>query len=326
MSVASATVVICAYSEERWAQLTQAVESVRRQRRVADQTILVIDHNPTLLEQAGRAFPGVTTVASEGTPGLSGARNTGIAEASGDVIAFLDDDAEADPAWLETLLAAYTDPTVLGVGGGIDPVWALGRPPHFPEEFDWVVGCSYRGLPLETASVRNMIGANMSCRRSVFSTVGGFRESLGRVGRHPLGCEETELCLRARAHWPDGVFLYEPRARVRHHVSAQRGTFHYFRQRCWSEGLSKVAVSGYVGRNDALASERDYVVHTLPGGVARGLADLLRRGDVGGLGRAAWIAAGLTWTSAGFVTGSLRLRRAAAPADAPTFSLVEGPA
>src|SRR5439155_542168 len=76
------------------------------------------------------------------------ARTTGIDRADrGDVIAFLDDDAVAEPDWLETMLRAYGDGSVMAVGGRIEPLWAAGRPGWFPPEFDWVVGCTYVGLP-----------------------------------------------------------------------------------------------------------------------------------------------------------------------------------
>src|SRR5581483_12443163 len=101
-----------------------------------------------------------------------GARNTGVSVATGSVCAFLDDDAEAAPDWLAWLVKAYADKDVLGVGGAIEPAWQDRRPEWFPEEFDWVVGCSYRGMPVISADTRNLIGANMSFRRDVLVNVG----------------------------------------------------------------------------------------------------------------------------------------------------------
>src|SRR5881628_2113045 len=100
-----------------------------------------------------------------------------------------------------------------------------------------------------------MIGANMSARRELFSLVGGFRDGIGRLGRLPRGCEETELCIRARQRLPHAQFIYEPRARVTHAVPPSRATWSYFRSRCFAEGLSKARVSSSTGRRDALAAE-----------------------------------------------------------------------
>src|SRR5688572_30210695 len=192
------SVVICAYTEERWNELLASVESVQQQTLPPVEIIVVIDHNDALYQRARKILKNSMVIENQEVRGLSGARNSALALAKGSVIAFIDEDATASPDWLQTLNANYQDKTVLGVGGQVKPAWQIGRPAWFPEEFDWVVGCTYRGLPEQTASVRNLIGCNMSFRREVFSSVGGFRNGIGRIGTLPVGCEETELCIRAR--------------------------------------------------------------------------------------------------------------------------------
>lgn len=317
----SISVVICAYTEVRWRELVAAVASARRQTVAPLEVIVVVDHSPRLLERARAELPEVIVVANHEPPGLSGARNSGVAVARGGVVAFLDDDAAAAPDWLEQLITAYVDERVLGVGGEIEPVWESARPRWFPAEFGWVVGCTFRGLPERTSVVRNPIGANMSFRRELFETVGGFRSGFGRVGTRPLGCEETEWCIRAQRRRPDGVMLYEPRARVTHRVTASRARWRYFTSRCYAEGMSKALVAQVAGKRDALASERTYVVRTLPRGVARAFADA-GRGDPAGLARAGAIVVGVTITAAGYLIGRVRgvvdrsRARTAAPAHA----------
>ncbi|WP_051324520.1 glycosyltransferase family 2 protein [Candidatus Solirubrobacter pratensis] len=298
------SVVICAYADRRWPELQEAVESVRAQSLPPLETIVVIDHNPALLELARRGLPGAIVIENEEPRGLSGARNSGLRRARGAVVAFLDDDAIAEPDWLQWLAAPYAEPEVLGVGGAIEPRWAGERPAAFPPEFQWVVGCSYEGLPTRRAPVRNVIGASMSMRRDVFELAGGFQTGIGRVGPIPLGCEETELCIRARRRRGDGVFLYEPRSRVAHRVPEGRTTWSYFCSRCFAEGISKARVSSAAGPGDALASEREYVRRTLPAGVLRGIGDA-RRGDPWGLARATAIVMGLALTTLGYVAGSV---------------------
>jgi glycosyltransferase involved in cell wall biosynthesis len=298
----SISVVICAYTEARWRDLVAAAKSARSQTLPPLEVIVVVDHSPRLLERVRTGLPDVVAVANHASAGLSGARNSGVAAARGTVVAFLDDDAVAAPDWLERLTAAYLDERVLGVGGEIEPVWETGRPRWFPVEFGWVVGCTFRGLPERTSVVRNPIGANMSFRRELFEAVGGFHSGFGRVGTRPLGCEETEWCIRAQRRRPDGFMLYEPRARVAHRVTASRVRWRYFTSRCYAEGLSKALVAQVAGKRDALASERSYVARTLPRGVARGLADA-GRGDPAGLARAGAIIVGLSVTAAGYLVG-----------------------
>jgi GT2 family glycosyltransferase len=265
------SVVICAYTLDRWDDIRAAVASVRAQQPPIDEILLVVDHCPELLARATRELTGLRVLPNRERQGLSGARNTGVAEARGEIVAFLDDDAAADPAWAARLLEGYRDPHVLGVGGLVRPWWQGGRPDWFPAEFDWVVGCSYEGLPRCSGPVRNFIGANMSFRRAEVLAAGGFRTDLGRVGTRPLGCEETELCLRLSERHPDAVLLYQPSAAVRHHVPESRATWAYFRSRCYSEGLSKAMVSRRAGHQRALASERAYLRSTIPHACLRSL-------------------------------------------------------
>lgn len=310
----TASVVVCVYTEKRWFDITAAVGSVAAQDVAPVETIVVVDHNPRLLERAEREFgpAGVRVIANERTQGLSGARNTAVAAATGEVVVFLDDDAAARPGWLAALLAPYEDPDVIGVGGVAHPKWPGRRPRTLPGavpgdpdatgELDWVVGCTYTGQPVERAEMRNLMGCNMSLRAAVFTRVGGFAEDMGRIGKNPLGCEETELCIRARqAYVADGRaprILFEPRAAVDHRVSDDRVSWRYLLRRGWAEGISKAAVSKVVGTGDSLSTESSYAMKVLPAGVLREARD---RNPAS----AAAIVACFGVTAAGYVRGRL---------------------
>lgn len=294
---ADISVIICAYTEARWNDLIAAVTSVQHQHTSPGEIIVVVDHNPSLLERTRREIEGVLVLENRDSRGLAGARNTGVAAARGTVVAFLDDDAIAAPDWLEQLSTGYDDPCVLGVGGAIEPLWPVSRPGWFPEEFNWVVGCTYRGMPQSTAPVRNLIGCNMSYRREVFEAIGTFRLS--------PKCDETEFCIRVRQHWPQKQLIYKPPARVFHRVTPERTTWRYFRWRCYFEGRAKAIVTRLVGNKDGLASERTYTLRTLPQGVLRCLMDTIRYRDKAGLMRAGTIIAGLTFTTVGYLAGTI---------------------
>jgi GT2 family glycosyltransferase len=298
----SVSVIVCAYTAERWSLLLGVIESVRTQTRAPSEVIVVIDHNEELYDRLAETVGDVTIVKNTGPRGLSGARNTGVGLADSDIVAFLDDDAEAAPDWLERLTALYDDPEVLAVGGRVEPVWEAGRPGYFGEELDWIVGCSHRGLPRVASEVRNVIGANMSFRLDVIRTVGGFNISLGRQGSTPLGCEETEICIRSTMGAPWCRIVYEPAALVRHHVPASRGSIRYMLSRSWSEGISKAQVSHVVGHKRALGPERRYVRSILPRAIFSAINDW-SHGDPAGLGRAAAIVAVVTCTAAGYLRG-----------------------
>lgn len=306
-----ASVVICAYTLDRWDDLVAAVAAVERQTRPAREVIVVVDRNEELHAKAGAEIPGVRVAMNHHGPGLSGARNTGHDLAEGAVLVFLDDDAFPEPQWLERLLEAYADPLVLGAGGEVVPLWREGRPAWFPPEFNWVVGCSYVGMPEEPSEIRNPIGANLSMRREVFTESGGFEQALGRLdlgnGKVVTGtADETEFCIRATRRTPGGRWMYVPEARVHHVVARSRGTWAYFAQRCRLEGGSKAVLTTLTGTDKGLASERRYVRSVLPRAVLRDLGAGVR-GDGVALRRAASIVAGLSLTVAAYAKGRIAI-------------------
>jgi len=305
------SVVVCTYSERRWNELVAAVQSLRRQHVAPGEIVVAVDNNAPLAARARDALPDVVVVENRDRRGLSSTRNAGIAAAQGEIVAFLDDDAVAQPDWLANLVAWYEDPRVLGAGGAVEPLWEHGRPGWFPDEFDWVVGCSYRGLPRRAAAVRNLIGANMSFRRDLFESAGGFSAAVGRVGERPVGCEETEFCIRILQRSPGCVLVYDPRARVAHQVPAARGRVRYFVSRCFAEGLSKAAVARLRGRGVALATQRRYALRVLPSGVAAATRQALASRSVTSLERGGAIALGLATTTAGYLLGRAGWTRAA---------------
>jgi glycosyltransferase involved in cell wall biosynthesis len=277
------SVVICAYTERRWTELLRAIDSVTEQVPQPAEILVVIDHNQDLAQRLrSHVDSSVTVTENTRQRGLSGARNTALAQVKGEVIAFLDDDAYAEPGWLAALTAPFADPDVFAVGGAATPVWPTVRPVTLPArrggnglvrgELDWVVGCTYQGQPRTLAQVRNVMGCNMAFRASVFTQVGGFTEGIGRVGTLPLGCEETELCIRLRHANRDARILFEPTALVHHQVSADRLTWSYLRSRSYAEGVSKAAIAKLVGADDALSTERAYTSRIIPAAFLRELA------------------------------------------------------
>ncbi len=299
-----ASVVVCVYTENRLSLIRAALDSIACQTTPPCQVIVVADHNPDLFDRLAAEYPDLEVIPNIFEKGLSGARNTGIQHAVGDVVAFLDDDARAQPQWLETLLVSYDDVSVLGVGGLVVADWSPpGMPAWLPEEFLWVVGCSYRGQPEVKAEVRNPIGANMSFRRSAFDQAGLFDSSVGRTisSSRPLGCEETEFSIRLCRLSPGAQIIYEPQAVVYHHVDPTRATWRYFLDRCHAEGCSKARVSRLSGASAALSSERNYITQTIVRAVRRELSGLFRPGRKDSMMRLIALSLGILSAAAGCI-------------------------
>lgn len=299
-------VVICAHTEDRWPTLTAALSQVGRQRRDGDQVVLVVDGNQALLERARRDLPeDVLVVPNVERRGLSGARNSGVQATRVELVAFLDDDAVPRPDWLDALRERFADPAVMMVGGAVEPRWERGAAPAwFPDEFGWVVGCDYRGMPGDGAAIRNPIGANMAVRRSSLAAAGGFSPELGRVGADTAGAEETEMGIRISSAQPGARIVRDTSAVVDHHVPATRSTVGYFTTRCWSEGRSKARLAASVGAGSALSVETGHAARLVSTSLLRYLGQAVT-GDPAALLRGFWTLAGLAVTTAGFARGRL---------------------
>lgn len=298
-------VVICAYTLNRWDKTRLAVDSVLRQSPAPAQVLVVIDHNAELAALTRRELAGVTVLESSAAPGLSGARSTGLLASAQPITVFLDDDAEARPGWLASLVEPYREPEVIATGGGVVPKWwSAARPSWLPPEFDWVVGCSYLGLPESAGVVRNPIGANMSVRTQPALDAGGFDGTIGRISTRPRGCEETELAIRLTAGVPGSKVIYVPAAIVDHYVQKERTRVGYFLRRCWHEGQSKAAVVRLVGASSGLESERRHAAVVIPASLWRDLRSLLA-GDLAGAKRMAASVCGLGASAGGYIAGRL---------------------
>lgn len=286
------SVIIPCHDERRWPQLVAAVTSAQQQMPPPAEVVVSVDGNESLLRRARAELAGVTVLANRFARGASGNRNTAARHTRTPLIAMLDDDARARPGWLAALVAPFADPDVVGTGGLTVPDWAGGQPAWFPDEFLWVVGASFAGGPRQAGPVRNVWSLNMAVRREVFESVGGFRETFGKVGARSQP-EDTELCLRMAAvsggHW-----RFVPDAVVEHVVSPDRARFGYFLSRCWSEGRGKVALARLVEGPDRLGSEQDYLRRTLPRAVLREVAAAARPRRSPGRGAAHLARAGVT--------------------------------
>jgi glycosyltransferase involved in cell wall biosynthesis len=272
----SVSAIIRTYTHKRWDYTNKSIQSVLSQTYPLLEIIVVVDHNPDLAErlrERWRQEEKVIIIENWRSQGSSGTCNAGVDVAKGDIVAFIDDDAAAEVNWIEELVSVYDSEAVMASGGSIYPNWEADSSNWMPEEFYWVVGCSYKGLPEETAPIRNLILCNMSVRREVFDVV-EFPENtgLGHVGGVPVGVDETEFCIRLGSHFPEKVFIHHPPAIVYHAVPAERIKWSYFIKRCWLEGRSKAILSGMVGTQKGLSSEWDYVLKALPLGMFRALS------------------------------------------------------
>lgn len=304
------SVIIAAHTFQRCESLVQAVTSAMSQWPQPYEVVVAVDNNPELYEWVCERLPDVVPVDHRGPKGASATRNSGAGAASGSILAFLDDDAVARPDWLRSLTAPLARDDVVGVGGYVEPVWIGPEPRWMPEEFLWVVGASYRGMPIAAAPVRNVWSENMAVAREDFLEIGGFREGFGKTGLEPRGGEDTDFCIRLTSAMPDGIWWYEPSAKVGHSVPPGRSTLRFFIVRCYNEGQTKADMATLLGRQKGLQDERRHVTRTLPAGIGRELGQAFASQEFVAAKRASAIGVGLCAAGLGYVLR--RTRRLAA--------------
>jgi glycosyltransferase involved in cell wall biosynthesis len=305
---ATTSVVIATHSPQRREALAAAVASARDQGPY--EVVVAVDNNADLYGWITKQLADVVPVHNQDARGASATRNAGARVAAGSILAFLDDDAVARPGWLQNLTAPLARADVVAVGGKVEPVW-LGRVPRWmPEEFLWVVGASYRGLPTAAAPVRNVWSENMAVARADFWAIRGFREGFGKTGRRSQP-EDTDFSIRLTTALPGSTCWYEPTARVGHSVPTDRGTLRFFIWRCYNEGQGKADMAALLGRREALRDERRHASTTLPRGIRRELRHAVIAREFSAAQRASAIGIGLTAAGLGYLMRHVQSRVAA---------------
>lgn len=182
-----------------------------------DFEVIVVDNGSTdetrqVVEQFVERHHGVVRYCFEPRRGLSHARNTGIAEARGEIIVFTDDDVLVDADWLNQIHREFIDdPGLTMLGGRV----LLARPEL--QEIS-LQTCDQRLTFAFPDNGNFAIGANMAFRRELFDRVGLFDPRLG-AGRFFAGGDETDLFYRAlragyKLHYVPNVLVYHNHDRV----------------------------------------------------------------------------------------------------------------
>ena len=235
------SVVVCTYSPDAFDHFVDAANSVLAQTHADVELVVVVDGDASLAERVRERYGShddVVVHCNDRNRGLSESRNVGVELASGDVVAFMDDDAVAYPDWVARLVDLYDRHDAVAAGGRMAARWVAGKPSFLPGEFYWLVGVTHRGFPTEEREVRNTFGSNISFRREVFEELGGFDTDLGRAGEGNLQGEETEFAARMRQRYGTGVW-YDPDAVVEHKVFDYRLSPQWLLERAFWQGYSK---------------------------------------------------------------------------------------
>ncbi len=259
------SVIICTHRIERYNDFIEAVNSLISQSYDNIEIICIVDGNKDYYEilkkKKGDQFKKheIKLLLNSKNLGLLESRNRGVSLATGDIVAFIDDDAIADKDWIKELVKMYKRGAI-AAGGKLVPLWVAKKPRWIPEEFYWLIGATHLGFPEEVTEVRNTFGSNLSFKREVFLELGGFNTRMGGIkGKKMLQGGETELCERMRKKYGKGV-MYNPNAIVYHKIFKRRTEIGFLVRRAFWQGYSKALMKKLVGGIDVETSFLKYLL------------------------------------------------------------------
>ena len=259
------SIVFSAYKTERYPYILKAIDTISKQTYKNFETIIVIDGNEELYSILSKLNSQndikLKILNNEKRGGPSVARNMGILESKGDIIVITDDDVFVSPNWLEKIVKNFEYDDILMVGGKILPDYEDGA--HtLPEEVLWIVGCTYKGHPIEKQKVRNVISANMAFRKKLFDTI-SFEPSYEGDWR----MSDTLIGIKTNEYRPGSV-LYDPEPVVYHNVPKERTTLYYFAKRSYTEGFLKAFLRTKSADQNMYNYESNYLT-TILGSIIR---------------------------------------------------------
>jgi len=235
------SIIITAYTAERLNDIYELLKSIKVQTYLHTETLFVVEGSKELFEKIStygieNNIPNLKVLFNDGEPGLSAARNVGIKQAGGDIIAFVDDDVLLYPDWAEKMVMAYNDDSIIGVTGPAMPLWEDPRMSWFPEEFYWIISCTAWDADDRVKEIRNAWGMNMSFRREAFEKAGVFSNEFG-FHKGPMA-EDNEFSLRIKEKTGKKIFYY-PDIKVWHRVHKYRLSNKFIKERSYWIGYSR---------------------------------------------------------------------------------------
>ena len=242
------SIVITSYTTDRLKDIFELLDSIKAQAYPRIETNFIVERSVELLDKV-KAYamehniPNFKALFNDGEAGLSAARNVGIKQAHGDIIAFVDDDVVLFPDWAEQMVKAYNNDSIIGVTGPAFPLWEDPSMSWFPEEFYWIISCTAWTGWKEAREVRNAWGHSMSFKKEAFEQAGLFSASFGLCNSKKTGwadppSEDIDISLRIKAKTAKRI-VYSPYVKVSHRVHRHRIKQKFLMQRSYSVGYQR---------------------------------------------------------------------------------------
>jgi glucosyl-dolichyl phosphate glucuronosyltransferase len=236
------SIVLTSFSDDRKGEIVELLESICKQTYPNIELVYVVERSVNLfifLKKFAKE-KGINAVIlfSNKKLGLAGARNLGITKASGDIIAFIDDDVLLPSIWATEVVSTYDLSTsIIGVTGPANPLWENTEMNWLPEQFYWLISCTGWSQLKSQQEVRSAWGMNMSFRREAFALTGLFDPEIS--GYHkPIG-EDLYLSLKVKKKTGCKIF-FNANTLVFHRVYAFRFSWGFIARRSLHIGKSRI--------------------------------------------------------------------------------------
>jgi len=315
MTSVKISIIVPCYTMDRLRDITELLDSVQAQTYKEIETLIVAERSTELASSISdyvqeKGYGKIKVLYNQGDWGSYAARNLGIEQAQGDVLAFIDDDALLFPDWAEETARNYAeDDSVVGLTGPILPLWEHDSMSWFPRELYWIFSCTYWDWS-EKKEVRNGYGTNISFLRQAFDICGLFKNRLeaGEGGKRDWqrpGAKETEFSIRVTQEMGKRI-VYSPNVRVKHKVYHYRISTGFIAKRAYWEGYAKAWLSRWSrARNrKVLATEYELLRRIFLNLIPNSLALLFRHPTVAL--RKLWVTAlVLSCVSGGYIVYNL---------------------
>jgi len=245
------SVVVCTYTLDMYEHFREAADSVLAQTHDDVELVVIVDGTPEVYEQVVDDYgdrEDVVIKCNDENVGLLESRNRGAAIASGDVVAFIDDDAIADEAWVGRAAGPrlHEEEDAIAAGGKMTPAWVAGKPSFLPRS-------SLLADRRDASRIRRRAGRGTEHVRIEYLVPGRRVRRVGRVRRRHRRAEGRQ----ESAGWRDGAVRadaggvrtgvwYDPDAEVAHKVFEYRTEFRWLVDRAFWQGYSKRAMESFV--------------------------------------------------------------------------------
>ncbi len=254
------SIIIGTYSKERYDDLVDLLEKIRSQTYDNIETIVVADNNRELYNMLVERHRDIKVVLNLEQIGLSCTRNVGVNNATGDIIAFIDDDAVPDNKWAENIARTFDSnySEIGAVTGSLFPQWRTKNDSvvWFPKELFWMIGCSYTMTPDHRCEVERGFGSNMAIKKDIFDKVGLFNTELGVKGKKWVGGEDTDMYLKIKNSGKKIIF--SPNIIVFHKINPSKISFINLIKRAFDGGFSIAMLKTVCKYEIKISTEGDY--------------------------------------------------------------------